>query len=108
MMADKDVRGVLEVFAEAMTTIVVTTIAGTSRALPASDLGELAGEVFGPERVRIRPGIAEAIDEAVRLADEAGAGAGVLIAGSVYAAGEARSLLVRHQAAHTDEDRDED
>jgi dihydrofolate synthase/folylpolyglutamate synthase len=37
----------------------------------------------------------EAIETAVRLADEAGPGAGVLIAGSVYAAGEARALLVR-------------
>ena len=41
--------------------------------------------------------MAEAIETAVRLADEAGAGAGVLIAGSVYAAGEARALLV-HRA----------
>jgi dihydrofolate synthase/folylpolyglutamate synthase len=39
--------------------------------------------------------MAAAIEEAVRLADEAGPGAGVLIAGSVYAAGEARAMLVR-------------
>ena len=103
MMSDKDVRGVLQIFSEAMTNIVVTTIAGTSRALPAAELGELAAEVFGAERVSVRPGLAEAIDEAVRLADEAGAGAGVLIAGSVYAAGEARSLLVRHEAGHDEE-----
>ena len=106
MMADKDVRGVLQIFSEAMTSIVVTTIAGTARALPAADLGEVAGEVFGAERVTVRPGLAEAIDEAVRLADEAGTGAGVLIAGSVYAAGEARSLLVRHRTHDEEEDAD--
>ncbi|MEA5119313.1 MAG: folylpolyglutamate synthase/dihydrofolate synthase family protein [Propionicimonas sp.] len=99
MMADKDVRGVLEVFAEAMTSVVVTGIAGSDRALTPEALGDRASEVFGPERVSVRPGLAEAIDEAVRLADEAGAGAGVLIAGSVYAAGEARTLLVHHAEA---------
>ena len=38
-----------------------------------------------------------AIETAVALADEAGAGAGVLIAGSVIAAGQARALLVREE-----------
>ena len=99
MMADKDVSGVLQIFAEAMTTVVTTTIADTKRALSASELGELAGEAFGADRVREAPTMAAAIDEAVRLADEAGAGAGVLIAGSVYAAGEARALLVHADAS---------
>jgi dihydrofolate synthase/folylpolyglutamate synthase len=94
MMGDKDVTGVLSVFAEAMTTVVCTSIASTSRALSASELGERAAEIFGAERVRVAPTMAEAIEEAVRLADESGPGAGVLIAGSVYAAGEARALLV--------------
>ena len=95
MMADKDVAGVMGIFAEAMTTVVCTTIASTSRALPAAALAELAADVFGAERVRTADSMAAAIDEAVRLADEAGPGAGVLIAGSVYAAGEARAMLVR-------------
>ncbi|WP_415153918.1 bifunctional folylpolyglutamate synthase/dihydrofolate synthase [Propionicimonas sp.] len=95
MMADKDVNGVLSIFAEAMTTVVCTTIASTSRALPATGLAERAAEVFGSDRVVVAASMAEAIEEAVRLADEAGPGAGVLVAGSVYAAGEARALLVR-------------
>lgn len=95
MMADKDVTGVLTIFAEAMTTVVCTTIASTDRALPAAALQELAGEAFGAERVLAAETMTGAIEEAVRLADEAGPGAGVLIAGSVYAAGEARALLVR-------------
>ncbi len=94
MMADKDVAGVLSVFAEEMTTVVCTSIASTTRALAAAELGERAAEVFGADRVRVAATMAEAIEEAVRLADEAGPGAGVLVAGSVYAAGEARALLV--------------
>ena len=95
MMADKDVTGVLSIFAEAMTTVVCTTIASTTRALPAATLGEHAAGVFGEDRVRVSSAMADAIEEAVRLADEAGPGAGVLVAGSVYAAGEARALLHR-------------
>ena len=101
MMADKDVRGVLEVFAEAMTTIVVTGISGTTRALTPEALAEVATETFGAERVVVRPRLADALDEAVRLADEAGPGAGILIAGSVYAAGEARTLLRPHDEEAT-------
>ncbi|MGB7964487.1 MAG: dihydrofolate synthase, partial [Propionicimonas sp.] len=70
----------------------------TGRALSPSALAEVAGEVFGPDRVRKAATMTEAIEVAVQLADEAGPGAGVLIAGSVYAAGEARSLLVKHSA----------
>ncbi len=95
MMADKDVTGVLAIFAEAMTTVVCTTIASTDRALSTAALQELAGEAFGAERVLAAETMTGAIEEAVRLADEAGPGSGVLIAGSVYAAGEARALLVR-------------
>jgi dihydrofolate synthase/folylpolyglutamate synthase len=94
MMADKDVTGLLSVLADEMATVVCTSIASTSRALSAAELGGRAAEVFGADRVRVAPTMAEAIEEAVRLADEAGPGAGVLIAGSVYAAGEARALLV--------------
>jgi len=95
MMADKDVTGVLRVFAQAMSTIVVTGVASTTRGLSPEALRERAEEVFGAERVVTAPTMAAAIEEAVRLADEAGPGSGVLIAGSVIAAGEARALLVR-------------
>ena len=95
MMADKDVTGLLEVFADEMTTLVCTTVAGTTRALPAEALAERAAEIVGADRVRVAPTMADAIEIAVALADEAGPGAGVLIAGSVIAAGQARALLVR-------------
>lgn len=95
MMVDKDVSGVLSIFAEAMTTAVCTSISSSARALPASSLAETAAGVFGRDRVRLAHTMSQAIEAAVQLADEAGPGAGVLIAGSVYAAGEARALLVR-------------
>ncbi len=97
VMADKDVTGLLEVFADELTTIVCTTIAGTDRALSPDALAQRAAEVFGPDRVRVAPSMADAIEVAVGLADEAGPGAGVLIAGSVIAAGQARALLLREE-----------
>lgn len=111
MMADKDVEGVLEVIAEEATTIVCTQVASTDRGLPADELGELAEEAFGTDRVHVRAALPDAIELAVTLADEAGAGAGILIAGSVILAGEARALLVREgrpRAAQSDPDDEED
>ena len=96
MMADKDVEGVLALLAEEVTTIICTRVASTDRGLPADELGELAEEVFGAERVHVRESLPDALELAVTLADEAGAGAGILVAGSVILAGEARALLVRN------------
>jgi dihydrofolate synthase/folylpolyglutamate synthase len=91
MMRDKQLREVLEVLAGAAASVVVTGMAGIERAATPDELAQAASGVF--ERVAARDSMAEAIDEAVRQADEAGPTAGVLIAGSVYAAGEARTLL---------------
>jgi len=97
MMADKDVDGLLSIFADEMTTIVCTTVAGTSRALSPEALADRASGIFGEDRVRVASGLSDAIEAAVALADEAGPGAGVLVAGSVIAAGQARALLVREE-----------
>ena len=61
--------------------------------MAADDLAAEAADVFGPDRVQVASDMASAIEAAVALADQSGPGAGVLIAGSVYAAGEARALL---------------
>lgn len=95
MMADKDVTGVLEAFEPELNTIVCTTVSSTNRALSPDALAERAADVFGEDRVRVAASMFDAIEAAVALADDAGPGAGVLIAGSVIAAGEARALLVR-------------
>ena len=106
MMADKDVEGVLEIFAEKMSSLVCTSVATTSRALTPEALAARAVDFFGAENVHVASTMAEAIDKAVGLADEVGAGAGVLIAGSVIAAGEARALLVHEGARAADETED--
>ncbi len=105
MMADKDVEGVLDLVAEEATTLIATQVASTDRGLPADELGELAAEAFGAERVHVRASLPDAIELAVTLADDAGTGAGILVAGSVILAGEARGLLVREgHPTDTEED----
>jgi dihydrofolate synthase/folylpolyglutamate synthase len=90
--------GVLEAYEPIMETVVCTRNSFVERSMPAEELGELAAEVFGEERVLVRPHLIDAIDDAIRLAEEnavaLGSG-GVLISGSVITAGEARTLLVR-------------
>jgi dihydrofolate synthase/folylpolyglutamate synthase len=95
VMADKDARGLLTVFEAIMNQVVATQVASTSRGMPAAELGELAAEIFGADRVHVAPRLDDAIETAVSLAETAGVGApGVLITGSVVAVGEARTLLV--------------
>ena len=95
MMKDKDVDGVLRLFGEQMATIVCTQVAGTDRGVPAAELAERAAGIVGQERVREASSVPAALELAVALADEQ-PGAGVLVAGSVILAGEARSLLRQH------------
>ncbi len=95
VMADKDARGLLEAFEEVMNEVVVTTVASTSRGMPAEELGELAAEVFGAERVTVAPRLDDALEAAIGRAEAEGAGSpGVLVTGSVVLVGEARALLV--------------
>jgi dihydrofolate synthase/folylpolyglutamate synthase len=100
-MKDKDVYGVLEAYEPIMETVVCTRNSFAERSMPAEELGEIAAEIFGEDRVLVRPKLLDAIDDAIRLAEEnalaMGTG-GVLITGSVITAGEARTLLVRKPA----------
>ena len=103
-MKDKDVYGVLEAYEPIMETVVCTRNSFVQRSMPAEELGELAMEVFGEDRVLVRPNLVEAIDDAIRLAEEnsiAFGSGGVLITGSVITAGEARKLLVRRSKEQT-------
>ena len=56
-------------------------------------MAAIAVDVFGGDRVTVSPRLDDAIDEGVRLADEAGQGSGVLVTGSFVTVGEARHLL---------------
>lgn len=96
VLADKDVRGMLSVLEPVLDEIVITQNS-SPRADPADQLAAVAVEVFGAERVTVEPRLDDALETAVRLAEESPdgvlAGAGVLVTGSVITAGEARTLL---------------
>ena len=71
--------------------------------MPADELAALAVDVFGADRVSVRPRWPRRSSEAIKLAeagpDDALGGSGVLVAGSVVTAGEARALLRRRLTA---------
>lgn len=94
MMADKDVRGMLEALEPVLTEVVVTRNS-RRRSMDVGELAEMAAEVFGPDRVRTAPRLDDAIDLAAAAAEAEGElrGAGVLVTGSVVTAGDARRLL---------------
>lgn len=102
VMADKDHEGLLTALEPHLAHLVCTQNS-TDRALPASQLAEVAREIFGEDRVSVTPKLSDAIEAAATLAeageafgDPLGSGA-VLVTGSVITVGEARSLLVRKE-----------
>jgi dihydrofolate synthase/folylpolyglutamate synthase len=98
MLADKDAQHVLELL-EPVADALVVTRNSSSRAMPAEELGAIAIDIFGEERVRVAPTMPDAIEAAVELAesdlDGELSGAGVLITGSVFTVADARKLLKR-------------
>ena len=94
---DKDVAGILDELEPLLSDIVVTRNS-SDRSMDPDQVGELAAEIFGEDRVQTAERLDDAIEAAVALADEAeaetGPGrSGVLITGSVITAGDARRLL---------------
>jgi dihydrofolate synthase/folylpolyglutamate synthase len=98
VLADKDVTGGLEQLEPVVDEVVVTRNS-SPRSMSAEDLGELAEEIFGEERVTVEPELPDAIATAVVLAesdmDTALSGVGVLITGSIVTVADARKLLSR-------------
>jgi len=92
VLSDKDVHAMLTLLEPVLNEVVVTTNR-SPRALAPDDLAKVAVEVFGADRVRVEPHLPDALDAAVALADEAGEAAAVLVTGSLYTVGEARTLL---------------
>jgi dihydrofolate synthase/folylpolyglutamate synthase len=96
MLTDKDVRGILEQL-EPIADELVVTQNSSSRALGVDALAAQAVEMFGADRVTVEPRLDDALETAIRLAEDTGddilAGTGVLVTGSVVTAGEARTLL---------------
>lgn len=99
VMADKDVDGILAALEPAFDQIVVTHN-GSPRGMDVAELVVRAEERFGPDRVVAAPTLADAIETATALVEEAGesetlSGAGIVVTGSVVTAGAARTLFGR-------------
>jgi dihydrofolate synthase/folylpolyglutamate synthase len=87
VLTDKDAAGIVAALSPAVARFVVTQPA-VARALPASELATLVRDTTGtvPETL---PVLADAIERAREL----GGPRGILITGSLYTVGEARTLL---------------
>ncbi len=99
VLLDKDALGMLEALEPVAETVIVTENS-SPRHLPVDDLAAQAVSVFGADRVEVSGRLDDAIEDAVRLAEEGAgdgplSGVGVLVTGSVITAGEARTLLHR-------------
>jgi dihydrofolate synthase/folylpolyglutamate synthase len=103
VMGDKDVDGILAAIEPAFGQVVVTHN-GSPRAMDVEGLAMRAEEHFGPDRVLTAPTLPDAIETAIALAEESGnddtfpdgfSGSGIVITGSVFTAGAARTLFGR-------------
>jgi dihydrofolate synthase/folylpolyglutamate synthase len=92
ILADKDATEMLETLEPVFDEVVVTR-STSPRALRPSELGALAEEVFGEQRVHVVNDLPDALDRAAELADEGGVSGGVIATGSVTTAAEVRMLL---------------
>jgi dihydrofolate synthase/folylpolyglutamate synthase len=102
ILADKDAEGMLSVLEPVLDQVVITK-STSPRALEPAALGEVAREVFGPDRVEVIDRLDDALARALELAaietgESPGAlGAAVLATGSATIAAEVRILLRRGQ-----------
>jgi dihydrofolate synthase/folylpolyglutamate synthase len=103
VLRDKDAVALFEELEPVLDEVVVTQN-GSPRAVDVDELASVAVGVFGADRVTAAPRLDDAVEEAVRLAEEldddsgSPSGGGVLITGSVVTAGEARTLFGRESA----------
>ena len=93
VLADKDAEGILAALEPVLAEVVVTRTS-SPRSLDPGELGALAEDMFGEDRVRVANRLDEALDVAIGLAEHGGRlGGGVLATGSVTMAADVRLLL---------------
>lgn len=97
ILADKDAETILSHLEPILAEVVVTQ-SSSARSHDVDDLAELAGEIFGEDRVHAAVRLDDAIDTAAGLAENedttgVGTGTGILVTGSVILVAEARMLL---------------
>ncbi len=99
ILGDKDAETVLSILEPVLAEVVITT-SSSVRSTDVEELADLAREIFGEDRVFAEERLDDAIDLAGARAEYydtigVGTGTGVLVAGSVILAAEARILLGR-------------
>jgi dihydrofolate synthase/folylpolyglutamate synthase len=93
VLQDKDAEGILGALEPVLDEVVITRTS-SARAIDPSDLGEIAIDVFGEDRVKVFDRLDDALDYAIGRAEEGGLiGGGVLATGSVTMAADVRLLL---------------
>lgn len=94
ILGDKDAEGILAALEPLLAEIVVTR-SSSPRAVDPDDLGALATDIFGADRVTVAPSLPDALEQGITAAEADGdiGGVGVLVTGSVTVVGEARALL---------------
>ena len=93
VLADKDPLGMLDALEPVLDQVVITR-SSSPRAIPVDELGEIAVEVFGEDRVHLVDRVDHALDVAAGLAEADGLpGAGVLATGSITLAADVRALF---------------
>ncbi|MFD7653249.1 bifunctional folylpolyglutamate synthase/dihydrofolate synthase [Actinosynnema sp. NPDC059797] len=97
VMDDKDAVGILSAL-EPVVQEVVLTANSSPRAMDPDLLAGVAIPIFGEDRMLVQPHLPDALEEAIRLAEENDdgdvvSGGGVVVTGSVVTAGEARALF---------------
>ena len=88
-MGDKDLEAMLRQFEGQVVSVVATSV-DYERAVPAEAVAKVAAEVFDVP-VESVPGVPPALEAARRLAGRDGS---ILVTGSLYVVGEARSALM--------------
>ncbi|WP_293770967.1 folylpolyglutamate synthase/dihydrofolate synthase family protein [uncultured Corynebacterium sp.] len=99
IFADKDAAGILTNLEPHLTEVVITRNS-SPRTMDAYELGDLAREIFGEERVYVEEDLPGAYARAVELAEDAEvqSGSGIIITGSVVTAGDARAMFGKEPA----------
>ena len=101
MRGERDVASLIDALQGSVASVVATAAADPG-SIPAAEVAEAARSVFGDIPVSTVDNVADAIQQA---SDAAGPEGSVLVTGSLYVVGEARTALVRELAvapsAHT-------
>jgi len=93
VLADKDAEGILGALEPVLDEVVITR-STSPRAIDPGELGEIAVDVFGDDRVHVAARLDDALDTAIGRAEEGGlVGGGVLVTGSITLAADVRRLL---------------